>query len=88
MCSSGGQVQCIPLGTVQDRPALGRIPGVFVQETTQRTLTDQFSSVECGFCRGVQEHEQRSLQAALLVGRGWDGQELVRQNADALPQNL
>ena len=88
MFSSGRDKQRVPLGALQDGPTLCRIPGVLVQEAAQRTFADQLSAVQRRFGGSVQEHRQRSLQAALLVGRGWNGQELICQNADALPQNL
>ncbi|CAM3933810.1 hypothetical protein DESA109040_23085 [Deinococcus saxicola] len=82
------QPQAVPLGLLQECPARLGIPGILVEEATERTLTDQFSTVQRGFGRRVQKHEQRSPQAALLVRGSGDSKELVCQNADALPRNL
>ena len=66
--SPGRQVEGVPVRAMQDRPALGRIQGYSFRERLQRTLADQFRAVQRSLGRGVEEHEQRSLQAALLVG--------------------
>ncbi|GAA5504473.1 hypothetical protein Dxin01_04247 [Deinococcus xinjiangensis] len=88
MFAAGSQEQRVPLGTLQHLPALRCIPVVLVEKTTQRTLADECSAVECRFGRRVEEQSERSPEAALLVRRGGDGEELICQNADALPRNL
>ncbi|GAA5502996.1 hypothetical protein Dxin01_02745 [Deinococcus xinjiangensis] len=88
MFAAGGQEQGVPLGTLQHRPTLRCVPVVLVEKTTQRTLADEFSPVECRFGGRVEEQSERSPEAALLVRRGGDRQELICQNADALPRNL
>ena len=87
MFTSGGEAQRVPLRLLNE-PALGRIPVVFVQEAAECTFADQFCTVECRFGRGIEEQGECSPEAALLVAGGGDGQELICQNADALPQNL
>ena len=86
MFTSGGEAQRVPLRLLENEPALSRIPVVLVEEAAQSTLADQFCTVERRFGRGIEEQSERSLGAALLVRRGRDGQELICQNADALPR--
>ena len=86
MFTSGGEAQRVPLRLLENEPALSRIPVVLVEEAAQSTLADQFCTVERRFGRGIEEQSERSPEAALLVRRGRDGQELICQNADALPR--
>ena len=88
MFTSGSEAQRVPLRLLENEPALSRIPVVLVEEAAQSTLADQFCTVERRFGGRVEEQSERSPEAALLVAGGGDGQELICQNADALPRNL